>query len=144
MAGLNGRAAATCNEPRFLGNVPSPAAYNFHRDIRATMTLLSTKLIRNGKQQLRTLCPQPLLNWREAQYYGKYGEVELHFLEFLCSPDRDSIDVGAAEGSYVHFMRRFSNRVYAFEPIPAVARQLSSKFGSDVVIKNMALNLLES
>jgi len=27
---------------------------------------------------LRALCPQPLLNWREARFYGRYGEVELH------------------------------------------------------------------
>ena len=50
---------------------------------------------REARQALRSLCPQALLNWREARFYGRYGEVELHLLEFLCSRDRDAIDVGA-------------------------------------------------
>ena len=38
----------------------------------------------DARHALRALCPQPLLNWREARFYGRYGEVELHLLEFLC------------------------------------------------------------
>ena len=50
---------------------------------------------REARQALRSICPQALLNWREARFYGRYGEVELHLLEFLCSRDKDAIDVGA-------------------------------------------------
>ncbi len=42
-----------------------------------------------------------VLNWREARFYAKYGEVELHLLDLLCRRDRDAIDVGANDGSYV-------------------------------------------
>ncbi len=41
--------------------------------------------LQEARQALRSLCPQALLNWREARFYGRYGEVELHLLEFLCS-----------------------------------------------------------
>ena len=60
----------------------------------------------DARHALRALCPQPLLNWREARFYGRYGEVELHLLEFLCRRDADAIDVGANDGSYVHYLRR--------------------------------------
>ena len=39
-----------------------------------------------GKQTLRSICPQPILNWRETQFYARFGEVELHLLQFLCRP----------------------------------------------------------
>ena len=45
---------------------------------------------REARQALRSFCPQALLNWREARFYGRYGEVELHLLEFLCSRDKDA------------------------------------------------------
>jgi hypothetical protein len=63
-----------------------PGNGNFYREARRTM---------------RSFCPQAVLNWREARYYARYGEVELHLLEFLCRRDRDAIDVGANDGSYV-------------------------------------------
>jgi FkbM family methyltransferase len=89
---------------------------------------------------LRSLCPQPLLNWREARFYGRYGEVELHLLEFLCHRDRDAIDVGANDGSYVHFMRRHARRVIAFEPMPSLAGALAHKFRHGVQIEALALS----
>ena len=76
---------------------------------------------REARQALRSLCPQALLNWREARFYGRYGEVELHLLEFLCSRDKDAIDVGANDGSYVHYLRRHARKVIAFEPMPSLA-----------------------
>jgi hypothetical protein len=56
---------------------------------------------REARRTLRSFCPQAVLNWREARYCGRYGEVELHLIEFLCQRDRDAIDVGANDGSYV-------------------------------------------
>ncbi|HLI13668.1 MAG TPA: FkbM family methyltransferase [Alphaproteobacteria bacterium] len=97
-------------------------------------------LLREGKRTLRSVCPQPLLNWREAQYYGKYGEVELHILEYLCARGRDSIDVGANEGSYIHYLKRYSRCVYAFEPIPELAQVLARKFRHGVIVNNIALS----
>jgi FkbM family methyltransferase len=92
------------------------------------------------RQTLRALCPQPLLNWREARFYGRYGEVELHLLEFLCRRDADSIDVGANDGSYVHYMRRWSRHVHAYEPTPSLAAALRQKFPRRVTVQEMALS----
>lgn len=93
-----------------------------------------------ARQALRSLLPQPLLNWREARFYGRYGEVELHLLEFLCRGDADAIDVGANDGSYVHYMRRYSRHVFAYEPMPGLADALRRKFPRDVTIEGIALS----
>ncbi|MBL6613245.1 MAG: FkbM family methyltransferase [Reyranella sp.] len=95
---------------------------------------------REARQALRSLCPQSLLNWREARFYGRYGEVELHLLEFLCDRNRDAIDVGANDGSYVHFLRRYARRVIAFEPMPSLAGALAQKFRHGVQIEAVALS----
>jgi FkbM family methyltransferase len=111
----------------------------------ATAVTAGDWLLREGKQTLRTLCPRSVLNWREARYYGKYGEVELHILPFMCTPDLDAIDVGANDGSYIHFTKRYARRVHAYEPIPWLAEDLSRKFRQDiqrrkVFIHNMGLS----
>lgn len=95
---------------------------------------------RKAKRALRSILPQSVLNWREARYFAKYGEVELHLVEFLCRQDQDSIDVGANYGGYVHFMRRFSKQVLAFEPIPDFVQLLRLKFPRDVVVEPIALS----
>ncbi len=93
------------------------------------------------RQALRSFLPQSLLNWREARFYGRYGEVELHLLEFLCRRDADAIDVGANDGSYVHYLRRHARKVIAFEPMPLLARALRDKFpGNDVAVEQVALS----
>jgi len=97
-------------------------------------------LYREARRMLRSLCPQAVLNWREARYYARYGEVELHLLEFLCHRDRDAIDVGANDGSYVHYLRRYAQRVIAFEPMPALAHMLRRKFRRGVVVESLALS----
>jgi FkbM family methyltransferase len=81
-----------------------------------------------------------VLNWREARFYGRYGEVELHLLEFLCRRDQDAIDVGANDGCYVHYLRRHARQVIAFEPMPSLARMLRRKFRRGVVVESMALS----
>lgn len=93
-----------------------------------------------ARHVLRSICPKPVLNWREARFYGLYGEVELHLLEFLCQHDTDSIDVGANDGSYVHYMRRYSKYVVAFEPMPHLADGLRRKFPTRVRVEAMALS----
>jgi FkbM family methyltransferase len=108
------------------GPIPGlPGDGSFYKDVRQT---------------LRSLCPQALLNWREARFYGRYGEVELHLLQILCQRDRDAIDVGANDGSYVHYLRRHAKRVIAFEPMPVLARALRRKFRRGVVVESMALS----
>jgi FkbM family methyltransferase len=100
----------------------------------------NSSLYREMRRTLRSFCPQAFLNWREARFYGHYGEVELHLLEFLCRRDQDAIDVGANDGSYVHFLRRHARRVIAFEPMPSLARALRGKFRRGVVVEPVALS----
>jgi FkbM family methyltransferase len=98
-------------------------------------------VIKEARRLARSVCPQPILNWRETRFYARYGEVELHLLEFLCDRDLEAIDVGANDGSYVHFMRRHARRVLAFEPMPHLATALRRKFaGTNVVVREMALS----
>src|SRR4051812_36625093 len=92
------------------------------------------------RQALRALCPQSLLNWREARFYGRYGEVELHLLEFLCRRDADALDIGANDGCYVHYLRRHARRVLAYEPMPGLVQGLREKFPRDVAIEPIALS----
>jgi len=96
-------------------------------------------LVSEFKEQLRPFCPQPVLNWREEVYYHKYGEIELHLVEFLCDRRRDAIDVGAHEGCYVYWLRRYARHVIAFEPLPKCAEALVTKFGTSITIRNLAL-----
>lgn len=92
------------------------------------------------KRALRAVCPQSLLNWRERRFYGQYGEVELHLLDILCRPDADAIDVGANDGSYVHYLKRYARQVVAFEPMPKLANALSKKFPRGMRLERTALS----
>jgi FkbM family methyltransferase len=96
--------------------------------------------VRQIKAGLRAVCPRPVLMWREAQYFKQHGEFELGFIPHLCRPAQDAIDVGANEGSYVHFMRRYARQVYAFEPVPWLADRLRDKFRTGVIVKPVALS----
>ncbi|HYC66561.1 MAG TPA: FkbM family methyltransferase [Reyranellaceae bacterium] len=98
-------------------------------------------LVKEVRQVARSLLPQAVLNWREARFYANYGEVELHLLDILCDPQRDAIDVGANDGSYIHFLRRHAKRVMAYEPMPHLAHALRDKFPyDDVVVETLALS----
>ncbi|MBS0219344.1 MAG: FkbM family methyltransferase [Proteobacteria bacterium] len=92
------------------------------------------------KRAVRSYCPQTLLNWREARFYGRYGEVELHLLGLLCRPTADAIDVGANDGSYIHYLRRHVRRVVAYEPMPERVEALHRKFRRGVAIERLALS----
>lgn len=88
----------------------------------------------------RSIWPRAFLNWRERRFYARYGEVELHILEYLCDPARDAIDVGANLGSYVNFLRSLSRRVIAFEPIPWLVERLETRFGDQIDVRGVALS----
>ncbi len=96
--------------------------------------------MRWAKGPLRAFLPWPMLAWCEGLYFARFGEIELRMVKHLCRPDRDAIDVGANVGTYLHAMKRHSQRVYAFEPIPWLAQSLAKKFGGKVVVENLALS----
>jgi FkbM family methyltransferase len=75
-----------------------------------------------------------------ARYYLKNGEVELRLVPALCSPGRDSLDVGANEGMYLHLMRKYSRHVFAYEPVDDLHAKLSRRYHSKVTIEKLALS----
>jgi FkbM family methyltransferase len=95
---------------------------------------------KEARRAIYALCPRRVRNWREERYCAKYGEVELHLVEFLCRADEDAIDVGANVGTYVHSLRRYARRVIAYEPIPAMAEELRRKFRRNVDVNVVALS----
>jgi FkbM family methyltransferase len=97
-------------------------------------------LVRRLNVSLRAILPWPMLAWCEELYFARYGEIELRMVKHLCRTHRDSIDVGANIGTYLHAMKRHSRQVYAFEPVPWLAQSLAKKFGPKVVIENVALS----
>jgi FkbM family methyltransferase len=74
------------------------------------------------------------------RHFLVHGEIELRLVPLLCRRDCDSLDVGANEGAYLHLMIPNSRAVLAFEPIPALAAALTSKFGARVVVHAIALS----
>jgi FkbM family methyltransferase len=92
------------------------------------------------REAVRALLPQAVQNWREARYFEKYGEVEMHLVDLLCRRDEDAIDVGANCGGYVHFMQRYARHVVAFEPMPEFATLLRAKFARNVTVEQIALS----
>jgi FkbM family methyltransferase len=97
-------------------------------------------LLATAKQGLRSILPQSVLNWKEARYFGKYGEVELHLMDLLCRRESDAIDIGANNGCYIFFMLPHCRRVHAFEPLPELAADLRRKFGDRIVFHPIALS----
>jgi FkbM family methyltransferase len=93
-----------------------------------------------AKACLRTVLPWPMVAWCEGLYFARFGEIELCMVKHLCRPDQDSIDVGANVGTYLHAMKRHSECVYAFEPVPWLAQLLPKKFGRKVVVETVALS----
>ncbi len=94
----------------------------------------------NTRQAVRALLPQAMLNWREARYFERYGEIEMRLVDILCRRGEDAIDVGANCGGYVHFMQRNARRVVAFEPVPEFVELLRGKFGNKVIVEPIALS----
>ena len=104
------------------------------------MLAAAEALYRDGRRALRAACPRSVLNWREARYFARHGEVEMHLVEFLCRRDQDAIDIGANYGGYVHFLRRHARRVLAFEPLADFAELLRQKFPRSVAVEQIALS----
>jgi FkbM family methyltransferase len=96
--------------------------------------------MQRANASLRAVPPWPVVAWCERIYFAQFGEIELRMVKHLCRRDQDSIDVGANVGTYLHAMKRHSRRVYAFEPVPWLARLLAKKFRRKVVVENVALS----
>ena len=56
--------------------------------------------------------------------YAKKSLPELSLITFLCSPNGNSIDVGANLGLYSFLISKYTNQLHAFEPNPYPLRYL--------------------
>lgn len=57
-----------------------------------------------------------------------HGEHEIGVIGRFCDPEKLSIDVGAADGLYLHVMKKRSARCVAFEPNPVSFQRLEKRF----------------
>ena len=67
-------------------------------------------------------------------------EPELKLLPALCRRPGIAIDVGAHKGLYTYYLSRLCASVYAFEPIPSLARRLRLGAGRRVRVEEVALS----
>jgi len=84
---------------------------------------------------LERIAPRFLWKRRIAKWNIDTGESEVLLLPWLCDNRKQSIDVGAADGSYVAHMLLYSSTVVAFEPRPDAATRLRSQFGNTKAVR---------
>ena len=96
--------------------------------------------LRNLHDILVPVIPPPIMLWAEERYLLRFGEPEIGLLEFLCLPDREALDIGGNEGCYSLVLRKYAQSVITFEPIPWMANELIRKFGTSIVVHEIALS----
>jgi FkbM family methyltransferase len=89
---------------------------------------------------VRSLTPTPILIWRPARQEARGGETGWRLVKDLCDPHQDSIDIGSYRGSYTLQMRRYSQFVHAFEPMPSFAEEIARRFRNRVKVHTIALS----
>jgi FkbM family methyltransferase len=83
--------------------------------------------------QLARLLPPSLRGPVRSLWRKVRGNPELHLLRLLSNPGRLSVDVGANSGQYAAFLARHNKTCVAFEPNPALAREIEETFGKSGV-----------
>lgn len=96
--------------------------------------------IGRAKEAINSALPSFVQDVKLSRYYKKYGEVELRLVGLLCSPERDSLDIGANVGMYSHFMRKHSRHVVAFEPVDSLAFKLAQRYRTKFNVERIALS----
>lgn len=86
----------------------------------------------------KVIPPKILLHLQAADHFLN-GEPELRLIRHMCRAGKASVDIGANIGIYTYFMRRYSSRVYAYEPNPGLAKRLQALF-PDVVVRQVAVS----
>ena len=94
------------------------------------------------KSFVKRIIPERVLVHMQAVDHYLNGEPELRLLPYLCNRERPSLDIGANVGTYAYFMRKYSSRVYAYEPNPMLCDRLRRLF-SDVVVRHVAVSSSE-
>ena len=77
---------------------------------------------------------------RELRARPNHFEREFWLLPIFCDKDKIAVDVGANEGSYSYFMKKFSKDVIAFEPNTDLWKSLRRLLGKDFRLESAALS----
>lgn len=77
---------------------------------------------------------------RQAHAAWRRGEPELRLLPFVVNHERAAIDVGAHVGIYTYFLKRYVPRCFAFEPNPALFRDLRELQFDGVEVHDCAIS----
>lgn len=97
------------------------------------------QLLGQVKSAVKSALPDSVLTHLQSWDHYWFGEDELRFVQRFCSSDKDALDVGANIGTYSYFMRKFSKRVYAYEPNPELSAALVTRF-PDVTVRRAAVS----
>jgi len=65
--------------------------------------------------------------------------IEMGLLQFLCSPKKASVDIGANLGLFTYYLARYSSEVYAYEPNPQPYRVLQYVIDKNVKLEQAAM-----
>jgi FkbM family methyltransferase len=65
--------------------------------------------------------------------------IEMGLLQFLCSPTKASVDIGANLGLFTYYLARYSSAVYAYEPNPQPYRALQYVIDKNVKLEQAAM-----
>jgi FkbM family methyltransferase len=71
--------------------------------------------------------------------YKTRKDIEMGLLQFLCSPTKASVDIGANLGLFTYYLARYSPMVYAFEPNPHPYRILQYVIDKNVKLEQAAM-----
>ena len=96
------------------------------------------RLKTNVRGYMETRSPRALLRYRILRNIGY--EPEMALLPKLCDPGKISLDIGANIGIYTWHLAKYSSKVLAFEPNPALAIVLRATFEPGVEIHELALS----
>jgi FkbM family methyltransferase len=77
---------------------------------------------------------------RELRFRPQHFEREFWLIPVFCEKGKTAIDVGANEGSYSYYMKKFSKNVIAFEPNTDLWKSLHRLLGRDFRIEGVALS----
>lgn len=87
---------------------------------------------------IKEMIPDKLLMKLSVSKALMRGEPELKLARCICNHSELSVDVGANRGIYAYLFAKFSSRVFAVEPHPAMADRLKRLLPAKVEILNIA------
>ena len=77
---------------------------------------------------------------RELRFRPNHFEREFLLVSIFCDREKIAIDVGANEGTYSYYMKKFSRKVIAFEPNIDLWKKLRRLLGGDCRLESAALS----